>query len=131
MSYIEGEVRQQGMLLPVHVDDYIAKTSVVRFIEAFVRALPMAALGFERSEPAETGRPGYDPRMMLGLWIYGYVNRITSSRRLEQEAGRNLEVMWLSERLKPDFKTIADFRKNHKKALVKVFREFIGLCKAE
>jgi transposase len=111
MAYIEGEAKKQRMLLPRLVDDFIEETSVVRYIDAFVRSLPMMALGFERAEPAATGRPGYDPRMMLGLWIYGYVNRITSSRRLEQEAGRNLEVMWMTETLRPDFKTIADFRR--------------------
>jgi transposase len=131
MAYIEGTVRQQAMLMPERVDEYVEETSVVRFIDAFARALPVEKLGFERSEPAETGRPGYDPRMMLALWIYGYVNRITSSRRLEREAGRNVEVMWLSEGLRPDFKTISDFRKDNKKALVKVFREFVQICRAE
>ena len=131
MAYIEGKFRQQGMLMPARVDDYIGEVSVVRYIDAFAKSLPMGALGFERSEPAETGRPGYDPRMMLALWIYGYTNRMVSSRSLEREAGRNLEVMWLTETLRPDFKTISDFRRDHKKVLVKVFREFVRICRRE
>jgi len=117
--------------MPQRVDDYVDGSSVVRFIDEFVRTLPMEPLGFERVRPAATGRPGYDPRMMLSLWIYGYVNGLSSSRKLEREAGRNVEVMWLMEMLRPDFKTICDFRKDHKTALTGVFRSFTELCRTE
>lgn len=117
--------------MPQRVDDYVDGSSMVRFIDEFVRTLPMEPMGFERVRPAATGRPGYDPRMMLSLWIYGYVNGLTSSRKLERESGRNVEVMWLMEMLRPDFKTICDFRKDHKKALTGVFRSFTELCRSE
>jgi transposase len=131
MPHIKGIAREQAALMPQRVEDYVEGTSVVRFIDEFVRTLPMEALGFERVRPAGTGRPGYDPRMMLSLWIYGYVNGLTSSRKLEREAGRNVEVMWLMEMLRPDFKTICDFRKDHKSALTGVFRSFTELCRTE
>lgn len=129
MPYIEGVAREQGALLPPRVDDYVERRSVVRFVDVFVSKLPVRELKFERAEPAATGRPGYDPRMMLGLLIYGYINGITSSRKLEREAGRNLEVMWLTGMLRPDFKTISDFRRDHKKALAGVLREFTKMCR--
>ena len=126
-----GIARGQAVLMPQRVDDYVDQSSVVRFIDEFVRTLPMDELGFERVVPAETGRPGYDPRIMLSLWIYGYVNGLTSSRKLERETGRNVEVMWLLEVLQPDFKTISDFRKDNKKALCGVFRKFTEMCRNE
>jgi transposase len=116
-------------LLPACVEDYVPADSPVRFIEAFVETLDVAKLGFERAEPAGTGRPGYDPRDMLRLYLYGYLNRIRSSRRLEAEAGRNLELMWLLQGLRPDFKTIADFRRDHRSCFKSVLREFNVLCR--
>ena len=129
MGYISGESREQITLFPEVVDDYISAENPVRFIEAFVGGLDMVGLGFEKSEPNEMGRPGYDPRDLLKLYLYGYLNRVRTSRRLEIEAGRNVELMWLMRKLRPDFKTIADFRKANSKALKKVFREFTGICK--
>jgi transposase len=129
MSYINGESREQITLFPEVVDDYISAENPVRFIEVFVEGLDMEGLGFERSEPNEMGRPGYDPRDLLKLYLYGYLNRVRTSRRLEIEAGRNLELMWLMRKLRPDFKTIADFRKENTTGLKKVFREFSGICK--
>ena len=131
MPYIEGIGRQQAALLPARVDDYVEAGGIVRFIDAFVWSLPMEKLGFERSVPAATGRPGYDPRMMLGLLIYGFVNGVTSSRKLERETGRNMEVIWLMQTLRPDFKTISDFRRDHKKALLGVMGEFTKMCRRE
>jgi transposase len=112
MAYITGEDRNQITLFPEAIDDYIAADNPVRVIEAFVNSLDMQELGFQRAEPNNIGRPGYDPRDLLKLYLYGYLNRIRSSRRLETEAGRNLELLWLLRKLKPDFKTIADFRKD-------------------
>jgi transposase len=129
MDYIRGESREQITMFPDVVDDYISAENPVRFIEAFVDGLDMRELGFERAEPKELGRPGYNPRDMLKLYIYGYLNRIRTSRRLEVESGRNLELMWLMRKLKPDFKTIADFRKDNRKALKRVFQEFLVICK--
>ena len=131
MPYIEGIAREQTALLPVRVDDYVERNDVVRFIAGFVESLPMGELGFERTVAAETGRPGYDPRQMLGLWIYGYVNGLTSSRKLERETHRNVEVMWLLRMLRPDFKTIADFRKDHKACMRGVFGAFTKMLRAE
>lgn len=129
MGYISGESREQITLFPEVVDDYISAENPVRFIEAFVDGLDMVGLGFEKPAPNEMGRPGYDPRDLLKLYLYGYLNRVRTSRRLEIEAGRNLELMWLMRKLRPDFKTIADFRKENTKALKKVFREFTAICK--
>lgn len=129
MGYISGESREQITLFPEVVDDYISAENPVRFIEAFVDGLDMVGLGFEKAAPNEMGRPGYDPRDLLKLYLYGYLNRVRTSRRLEIEAGRNLELMWLMRKLRPDFKTIADFRKENTKALKKVFREFTAICK--
>lgn len=129
MAYITGEDRNQITLFPEAVDDYIATDNPVRVVEAFVNSLDMQELGFKRSEPNNTGRPSYDPRDLLKLYLYGYLNRIRSSRRLESESGRKLELLWLLKKLKPDFKTIADFRKDNSRALKEVFKRFALLCK--
>jgi transposase len=129
MSYIRGAGRSEVLLFPEALDDYIADNNPVRFIEAFVVSLNLVELGFARATPAATGRPGYDPADMLKLYIYGYLNRVRSSRMLEREAGRNVEVMWLLSKLTPDFKTIADFRKDNLAAIKAVCREFTLLCK--
>lgn len=110
MAYIEGEQRSQHSLFPTTLDELIPQDHVCRVIEAFVGRLNMAKLGFVRSEPAETGRPGYDPRDLLKLYLYGYLWQIRSSRRLETECKRNVEVMWLLGQLVPDYKSIAEFR---------------------
>ncbi len=128
MSYIQGIDRDQKMLFPPAIDDYINEDNIVRFIEAFVNGLDLEEAGFERTEPEPTGRPGYDPHDMLKLYIYGYLNKIRSSRKLECETHRNLELMWLLRGLTPDFKTIADFRKDNKAAFKKVFRQFNEIC---
>jgi transposase len=120
-QFIEGLDRQQTMLLPEHLDDYVDENSPVRAIDAFADMLDLAALGFN-VQPASTGRPGYHPGLMLRIYLYGYLNQIQSSRRLERECGRNLELIWLTGRLKPDFKTIADFRKDNGPAIRKVCR---------
>ncbi len=117
------------MLLPASIDDYVGPDNPVRFIDAFVDQLDLAALGFVRSHPERTGRPGYHPGDLLKLYIYGYLNRVRSSRRLEVETRRNIEVIWLMRQLAPDFKTIADFRKNNRGAFRAVFREFTALCR--
>ncbi|UCE77613.1 MAG: transposase, partial [Gammaproteobacteria bacterium] len=114
-GFIKGTDRNQATLFPERLDDYIAEESAVRVIDVFVDELDLSGLGF-RTEPSDTGRPGYDPAMMLKLFIYGYLNRVHSGRRLEREAQRNVELMWLTGRLAPDFKTIADFRKDNGKA---------------
>lgn len=129
MSYIEGVDRNQAVLFPEALDDYVAPESAARFLDAFVETLDLVALGFERATPAATGRPGYNPRDLLRLYLYGYLHRVRSSRMLEQECARNVEVMWLLRKLRPDHKTIADFRKDHPQALKGVCREFILLCK--
>jgi transposase len=129
MSYIEGESREQRILFPEVLDDYISEDNVVRFIDAFVDGLEMEELGFDRSAPQETGRPPYDPRDLLKLYIYGYLNRLRTGRTLERESQRNVELMWLMRKLRPDFKTIADFRKDNRKAFRGVFRQFVLLCK--
>jgi transposase/macrodomain Ter protein organizer (MatP/YcbG family) len=129
MAYIAGPDRTQAVLFPDLLDDYVAGDNPVRFLDAFVAHLDFAALGFRRAVPAETGRPGYDPGDLLRLYLYGYLHRIRSSRRLEQETHRNVELMWLLRRLTPDFKTIADFRRDHPAALKRVGREFVLLCR--
>lgn len=129
MAYIQGEDRTQITLFPEAVDDYITTDNPVRVIEVFVNSLNMYELGFNRTDPNVVGRPAYDPRDLLKLYLYGYMNRIRSSRRLEIEAGRNLELFWLLRKLKPDFKTIADFRKDNPKAIKGVFKQFTMLCK--
>ena len=130
MKHIQGISRSQTLLLPACVDDYVGPDNPVRFIEAFVDSLDLGAAGFRRSLPKVTGRPGYDPSDLLKLYIYGYLNRVRSSRRLEGETHRNLEVIWLMRQLQPDFKTIADFRRENKTAFRQVFREFVVLCRS-
>ena len=129
MSYIEGIARNQSILFPEVIDDYIEEDNPVQFIDAFVDSLDLQQLGFKHSLPEATGRPPYNPGDMLKLYIYGYLNRIRSSRSLEKEAHRNVELMWLIKKLSPDFKTIADFRKDNKKAIKRACREFTLLCK--
>src|SRR6056297_435093 len=127
-GFIEGEDRFQATLFPERLDDYVAESNPVRVIDVFIDDLDISGLGF-KSESAATGRPGYHPKIMLKLYVYGYLNRVQSSRRLETEAGRNIELMWLTGRLAPDFKTIADFRKDNGEAIRLVCREFVMLCK--
>jgi transposase len=127
--FVEGEDRRQGVLLPEYLDDWIAEENPVRAIEAFVDALDLAALGFEGVVPAATGRPAYHPGLLLKLYVYGYLNQVASSRRLEREAGRNVELMWLTGRLAPDFKTIADFRKDNGVAIRAACHQFVELCR--
>ncbi|GLB29802.1 DDE transposase [Lacrimispora amygdalina] len=127
MPYIKGADRNQITLMPDCMEDYISAENPVRVIDAFVEQLNIAPLGF-KTEPAVEGRPGYDPRDMIKLYIYGYLNKIRSSRRLQTEAGRNVELMWLLGKLVPDFRCIADFRKDNANAIKGVFREFVKLC---
>ena len=130
MAHITGTDRAQVLLLPDTVDDYVGPDNPVRFIDAFVDSLDLAGAGFERAEPKETGRPGYDPSDLLKLYIYGYLNRVRSSRRLEAETHRNLEAIWLLRRLRPNFKTIADFRRENREAFRQVFRDFVKVCRS-
>lgn len=127
--YIQGEHRTQITLLPELLDDYVTEQNPVRVIDVFVDELDLGKLGFSGAAPAVTGRPAYHPAVLLKIYIYGYLNRIQSSRRLEREAQRNVEVMWLTGRLAPDFKTIANFRKDNGTAIRNVSREFVLLCK--
>jgi transposase len=127
--FIEGISRSQGSLFPERLEDFICDDNPVRVIDAFVEQLDLIGLGFGRCEPAATGRPGYHPSVLLKLYIYGYLNRVQSSRRLEREAGRNVEVMWLTGRLAPDHKTIADFRKDNGRAIRKGCSQFVQLCR--
>ena len=129
VHHIQGCDRNQTLLLPNSVDDYIGPDNPIRFVNAFVGQLDMQGAGFFRVAPNETGRPGYHPADLLKLYIYGYLNRVRSSRRLEAETRRNLEVMWLLRGLTPDFKTIADFRKDNRDAFKFVFRQFVLLCR--
>jgi len=129
MRYIEGTPREQKLLFPESIDEYIAADNPVRFVDAFVDNLDLAAAGFERTRVAGTGRPPYAPGDLLKLYIYGYLNRVRSSRKLEQECQRNVEVMWLLRKLKPDHKTIADFRKDNRGAFKAVFKAFCLLCR--
>jgi transposase len=128
-GFIEGTDRGQAMLLPECLDDWADQSNPVRVIDAFVDALDLRDLGFATVDAAATGRPGYHPAVLLKLYIYGYLNRVHSSRRLEREAGRNIEVMWLLGRLAPDFKTIADFRKDNGPAIKKVCARFVEVCR--
>ena len=129
MTHLSGHDRSQLLLLPEAVDDYVGPDNPVRFIDAFVDGLDLAATSFIHVEPKVTGRPGYAPADLLKLYIYGYLNRVRSSRRLEAETHRNIEVIWLLRHLKPDFKTIADFRRDNRNAFRHVFREFVLLCR--
>lgn len=126
--FIEGENRGQGTLRPEHLDDYVGADNPVRVVDVFVEERDLGGLGFERVQPAKTGRPAYHPAVLLKLYIYGYLNRIQSSRRLEREAQRNVELMWLTGSLTPDFKTIAKFRKDNGKAIRNFCRQFVVLC---
>lgn len=128
MAYIKGEDRYQITLFPDSIDEYITEDNPVRLIDAYVDGLDLKSFGFNGTNPSATGHPSYDPKDKLKLYLYGYLNRIRSSRRLEGEAARNIEVIWLLKKIKPDFKTIADFRKDNKKALKAVFRDFNRLC---
>jgi transposase len=127
--FVEGEDRRQGVLLPEYLDDLVAQEKQVRVIEAFVEELDLAVLGFEGVAPAATGRPSYHPSVLLRIYVYGYINQIASSRRLEREPLRNVELMWLTGRLAPDFKTIADFRKDNGPAIRATCRRFIEVCR--
>ena len=127
--FVEQADRGQWTLLPECLDDFIDESNPVRVIDVFVEALDLAEMSFEGVEPAATGRPSYHPSVLLKLYIYGYLNRVQSNRRLEREAGRNVEVMWLLGRLAPDHKTIADFRKDNGLALRKVCARFVELCR--
>ena len=127
--FIAGADRGQSALLPECLDDFIGESNPARVIDLFVDALDLAEMGFDGVDPAATGRPAYHPSVLLKLYIYGYLNQVQSSRRLEREAGRNVELMWLLSRLAPDHKTIADFRKDNGLALRKVCARFIGLCR--
>ena len=127
--FIEGQHRQQATLFPERIEDYITEENPVRVIDAFVDKLNLFELGFTSAEPKATGRPAYHPTTMLKLYIYGYLNKVQSSRRLEREANRNLELMWLLDRLAPDFKTIADFRKDNGSAIKASCRQFMMICK--
>ena len=127
-GFVEGACRSQATLFPDRLDDYITEENEIRVVDAFIDSLDLSKLGF-KTVAADTGRPAYHPSTMLKLFVYGYLNRIQSSRRLEREAGRNIELMWLLGRLAPDFKTIADFRKDNGKGIKNTCREFIGLCR--
>ena len=127
-GFIKGEARTQSTLFPEALDDYVTEENPVRVVDVFVDSLDLLRLGF-KTDSANMGRPGYHPGTLLKLFIYGYLNRIQSSRRLEREAGRNVELMWLLGRLAPDFKTIADFRKDNTDSIKRVCREFVLICK--
>src|SRR5216117_4347301 len=127
--FIDGEDRMQQALLPHSLEDYVDGENPVRVIEIFIDELDLAALGFSGMTPAVTGRPAYHPSTLLKIYLYGYLNRVQSSRRLEREAQRNIEVMWLTGRLVPDHKTIADFRRDNGPAIRKVCAQFVALCR--
>ncbi|MFD0982847.1 IS1182 family transposase, partial [Tropicimonas aquimaris] len=128
-GFIEGIDRSQTVLFPDRLEDWIGEDHLVRVVDLFVDELDLPGLGFERAAPARTGRPGYHPSVLLKLFIYGYLNRVPSSRRLEREAGRNVEVMWLTGRLAPDHKTIADFRRDNGPAIRRTCAQFVELCR--
>ena len=127
--FVEGEDRRQAVLLPEYLDDYVSEENPVRVIDVFVEELDFGALGFAGVVPEATGRPAYHPGVLLKIYVYGYINQIASSRRLERESQRNVELMWLTGRLAPDFKTIADFRKDNGPAIRATCRRFIELCR--
>jgi len=129
MNYLQGESRNQELLLPERLEDYVEESNPVRFIEAFVDRLDMAECGFERAVSNSKGRPGYDPRDLLKLYLYGYMNRTRSSRMLEKACHANMEAIWLMRKLKPDHKTIAEFRRRNPKAFKAIFRKFVILCR--
>src|ERR671915_1115694 len=127
--FVEGVDRGQATLFPECLEDWICEDNPVRAIDVFVDELDLADLRFDGVDPEVTGRPAYHPSVLLKLYIYGYLNRVQSSRRLEREAGRNVEVMWLIGRLVPDHKTIANFRKDNGRAIRQVCTRFVGLCR--
>src|SRR5687768_684024 len=127
--FVEGVDRSQTTLFPESLEDWVDENNPVRVINAFVDALDLRALGFSGVAPEATGRPSYHPAVLLKLYIYGYLNRIQSSRRLEREAQRNVELMWLTGRLAPDFKTIADFRHDNGAGIRNVCKRFVGMCR--
>ena len=127
-GFIQGEDRSQATLFPERLDDYVTEDSSVRVIDVFIDELDLSGMGF-KTQPNDTGRPAYHPATMLKLFVYGYLNRVHSSRRLEREAQRNVELMWLTGRLAPDFKTIADFRKDNGTPIRLVCRKFVILCR--
>src|SRR6267143_1643486 len=127
--FVVGDDRGQSTLFPERLDDYLGEDNPVRAIDALVDELDLAKLGFGGVEPEVTGRPAYHPATLLKIYVYGYLNRVQSSRRLERECQRNIELVWLTGRLMPDFKTIADFRKDNGEAIRKVCREFVVLCR--
>lgn len=127
--FVCGADRHQVTLLPNRLDDYVSEDNSVRVVDAFVDELDLAALGFDGVVPATTGRPGYHPATLLKIYLYGYLHQVASSRRLEREAGRNVELMWLTGRLAPDFKTIADFRRDNGPAIQAACRQFVVLCR--
>ena len=127
--FVEGEDRTQGVLLPEFLDDYVAEDNPVRAIDVFVDELDLRALGFDGVVPEATGRPAYHPATMLKIYVYGYINQIQSSRRLERETARNVEMMWLTGRLMPDFKTNADFRRDDGAAIRSACAQFVVLCR--
>src|SRR5882757_7102735 len=127
--FVAGVDRGQGTLFPERLEDWIGEANAVRVIDVFVEEIDLAELGFSGVDPEATGRPSYHPSVLLKLYIYGYLNRVQSSRRLEREAGRNVEVMWLTGRLASDHKTIADFRKDNGRAIRQVCSRFVVLCR--
>jgi len=127
--FVEGTDRGQSTLFPDHLEDWIGEDNPVRVIDVFIDELVLSGLGFEGASPAATGRPAYPPRVLLKIYLYGYLNRIQSSRRLEREAQRNIELMWLTGRLSPDFKTIADFRRDNGAGIRNVCRRFVLMCR--
>ena len=127
--FVEGEDRSQSWLLPNSLEDYVSPDNPVRVVEAFIDELDFGSLGFSGVEPAATGRPGYHPATLLKIYLYGYLNRVQSSRRLEREAQRNIELMWLTKRLAPDFKTISNFRRDNGLAIRATCRQFVMLCR--
>jgi transposase len=127
--FVEGEDRRQGVLLPEYLDDYVGDDNPVRVVDVFVAELDLAALGFDGVVPEATGRPSYHPSVLLKIYLYGYLNQVQSSRRLEREAQRNIELMWLTGRLAPDFKTIADFRRDNGEAIRATCRSFVMTCR--
>src|ERR1700736_368618 len=130
MGYIRGEARGQQVLFPVALEDAIPCDHVCRVIDAFVERMDFLALGFVRAEAAETGRPGYDPRDLLKLYLYGYLQQVRSSRRLEAECQRNVEVMWLLGRLRPDYKSIAEFRRIHSQSVTEAGAELVRFARS-
>ncbi len=127
--FIEGEGREQVTLLPECLDDFVAEDNPVRIIDAFVEELDLGSMGFNGAIPSTTGHPSYHPAVLLNIYIYGYLNRVQSSRRLERECQRSVELMWLTGRLAPDFKTIADFRRDNGTGIRNVCRRFVTLCR--